>query len=119
MGRLLRGAGEEVAEEGGEACEAVGGIDVMLDDVEGEVVGAGEGPDGDEEQEGDFEGGGGEEDAGGGEEASEEEEEGFEVEELGGFDVHGEIITWGGGRDWKSEIRSSKFETGKDREGLL
>ena len=37
---------EQVSGEVEEACEFVGWVDVVLDDVEGEVVGAGKGPDG-------------------------------------------------------------------------
>jgi len=46
-------AAEEVDQPG--VVEA--GIDVMFDNVEGEIVGAGEGPDGEGEEGGEFEGG--------------------------------------------------------------
>jgi hypothetical protein len=46
---------EHVPRERPEAGEFVGGIDVMLDDVEGEVMGSGEAPDCDRQQQGDFE----------------------------------------------------------------
>src|SRR5204863_2501893 len=50
-------AGAVVAGDGEEAGEAVGGVDVFFNDVEGEVVGAGEGPDDQGDEHGGFEGG--------------------------------------------------------------
>lgn len=68
----------EVENSRPQTVEAVGGVDVVLDDVEGEVVEAAEAPDGDDQEEGELEGRAGPEEVAGGEEAGEEEEGGFD-----------------------------------------
>src|SRR3954451_4428601 len=95
---------EEGLEDGGQAGEAVGGVDVVLDDVEGEVVGAAEAPDGQGEEGEVLEGEDFEEEGGGGEEAGDQEEDGLEVEEFGVGEVG-----HGGGRH-NPEVRSQKSE---------
>ena len=63
-----------VLEEVPQAGIPEGGVGVLLDNVEGEVVGSGEAPDRDRQEEGHAPGGVFEEDAGGGEDSREEEE---------------------------------------------
>jgi hypothetical protein len=89
---LILNSSDQIFEERPEASEAIGGIYVMLDDVEGEVIGAGEGPDGDSQQEGEFEGGEFKENGGRRDEAGEEEEEAFEIDDAGVGQVHGGLF---------------------------
>ena len=88
--------GEGVLEEVPESGVAEPGVGVFLDDVEGEVVGAGEAPDGDREEEGDAPGGVFEEDAGGGEGAGEEEEGSLQIEEPRVADDHASLFAASG-----------------------
>ena len=71
---------KEIAGEGEEAGEAVFGIDVFVDDVEGEIVETAKTPDADGEQCGGLEGGAVEKEQSGGGEADEQEEEAFELD---------------------------------------
>jgi len=81
---------EEVLEEGREAGEAVAGVDVVLDDVESEIVEAGESPDGHAEEECVLQRGGFDEEQRGGDDADQEEEGAFDFDCEGGFEVgHG------------------------------
>jgi hypothetical protein len=77
---VSRGAAfEEIFGEGKKAGETEGWVDVMFDDVEGEIVGAAKAPDGEGDEDGGLEGEVLEEeksDAGG---ADDEEEKRFEV----------------------------------------
>ncbi len=72
-----------------EAVEAVGRVDVVLDDVEGEVVEAAEAPDGDDQEEGELERRVGPEEVAGGEEAGEEKKSGFDDDPAWGEVGHG------------------------------
>ena len=67
-----------VENSGPQTVEAVGGVDVVLDDVECKVVEAAEAPDGDDQEEGKLERRVGPEEVAGGEEAGEEEESCFD-----------------------------------------
>jgi hypothetical protein len=76
--RAFGAIGKQVKREGPEAREFEAGIDVVFDDVEGEVVEAAEAPNRNGEQDGGFEMRVFEQEQDGGEEADEQEEEAFE-----------------------------------------
>lgn len=67
-----------IANEGEEPREAVVGVDIVLDDIEGEVVGAAEGPDRDAEENRGGDIGRLEEEQGGGEETQDQKENAFD-----------------------------------------
>ncbi len=95
---LLDAPRREVAEECEEAREAERRVDVAFEDVEGEVVEAAEGPDGDGEEDGEFECGAVEHEKNGGEQAQEQEEESFGFDPVRVSEVaHGESVRLGGG----------------------
>lgn len=87
---------KRIADKGRESGEAVGGIDVVFDDVEGEVVGPAEGPNGDGEEDGGLEGSVQIEYQARRQEAEEDEQGEFEPQDAGAFDVgHGWRISPG------------------------
>ena len=78
--RFAARVGEEIAGEGAKAGETERGIDVAFEDVESEVVEAGEGPYSEDEQSGNAKRGALEKKKSGGEQAQEEKEETFEFD---------------------------------------
>src|SRR6267142_380056 len=89
---ILDSSSHYIFEKRPQSREAIGGIDVMLDDVKREVIRAGETPDGDGKKKGNSEAGNFNKNRGRGDQASKQEKKSLQIDDAWVGQVHGGLF---------------------------